>query len=194
MERTKIHIQLLLILLLLAHYDKLYPQSASNVQYEFTELDLTFTFKGSFITNADVTCLLDVCFTFEHNLNLSYSADNIELVDQGESWNRIRYTYCEYYFFENISVWERKLDVDNQRVDFSLLTSVNSSTLMPKMLSSTGYYRITNQSNATIMEYFQEFTLSESILTNIYKEQLKIEAIRFINFFSEYAKSSCEKK
>ena len=45
-------------------------------------------------------------------------------------------------FFENRSTWRRTLNRDSQELVFEMISSENNLKILPEMLSSNGYYRI----------------------------------------------------
>lgn len=168
-----------------------YSQEKSDITYRFTQTDSSYTFKGSFRTNFDPHCILNICFQIEHVCALAPDAKHIILKDHGTNWNQISYTYRKFIYFENKSLWYRTLDKEKLRIDFKLISSKNNSSLMPRMLSSKGYYLIYPKENSFIVEYYQQCILSESLLTNIYLNQAKKEVINFLIRFNEYSKSTC---
>jgi len=164
----------------------------NDIQYRFTQTDSSYSFYGSFKINSDPNCLIEISYYHEHILALAPDAKEVKLLDQGSDWNQVSYTYRKYIFFENRTVWHRKLDKDKQKVDFCLLSSENNLGIMPRIISSSGYYKVINREGYLIMEYYQECELASASLTEYYLEQMKKEAINFIHRFSEYAEEHCK--
>jgi hypothetical protein len=164
----------------------------SAMQYLFTQTDSSYTFNGSFEIDADPKCLLEICFNYEHIRALAPDAEEVILIDQGVNWNQIKYTYQKYFFFENMSAWYRKLDEENMRVDFTLLWSTNNLAIMPRIISSSGFYKIIPKENNILVEYHQNCLLSKESITNYYLDRVKKEAISFMRLFSEYASENCK--
>ncbi len=162
-----------------------------SIQYKFTESGSGYSFHGSFRIKANARCLIDVVFQHQHIRALAIEANEVILIDKGESWNKIAYTYQRFHFFENKSVWLRNLDEDSLRVDFTLVSSENNRAIMPDMTSSSGYYKITPHSKYCIVEYFQKCLLSAEVLSKPTIKAAKREAIEFIYWFSEYANRIC---
>jgi len=163
-----------------------------DVKYTFTQTDSTYSFSGSFTLKANPNCLLDICFKHEHIRALAPDAKEVVLIDERNNWNQISYTYQKFIYFENKSVWNRKLDKENKRVDFTLISSKNNHAIMPKMVSSSGYYQISLEDEEIIVKYFQQCKLTNSSLTNLYLNKVKKEAIQFMYRFLEYANTNCE--
>ena len=169
----------------------IFAEETNDIQYKFTQTDSSYTFSGSFKIKANPNCILDMFFYHEHIRALAPDAKEVLLMDQGSDWNQISYTYKKYIWFVNKSVWHRNLDKKKQRVDFTLISSENNKTIMPRMTSSSGFYQINKQGGDIIVEYFQQCQLTKSSITNLYLNRVKKEAIQFMHRFSEYAKTIC---
>lgn len=166
-------------------------EEENGIQYQFTQTDSTYSFYSSFTIIADPKCLLEISYDYEHIKALAPDAKEVLLVDQGNDWNKISYTYQKFVLFENKSVWFRKLDEEKQRVDFILVASKNNNAIMPRMISSSGYYQVKRLGEYCTVEYYQQCHLTESIITKLYLNRAKNEAIRFMYRFREYAGDSC---
>ncbi len=166
-------------------------QDSINMHYTFSQTNSNYSFYGSFKLIALPECLLEISFNHEHIKALALDAKEVELISQGKNWNQIRYTYQEFPFYKNVSLWQRVYNQENRRVDFTLITSKNSHSLMPRMISSSGYYKITQQGEYVIMEYFQQCQLTEEYITKLYLNRAKKKAKEFLYLFSDYARSYC---
>jgi hypothetical protein len=166
----------------------------NKIQYKFTKTDSSYSFYGSFKINAYPACLLEIFFNYKHIKALAPDAKEVLLIEQGSDWHKIRYKYQKFIFFENISVWHRTLDIEKQRVDFILVSSENNQATMPRMISSSGFYRVNKHGEDIIVEYFQECQLIKTSITNLYLYRVKREVIQFMNWFSEYANTICSDK
>jgi len=162
-----------------------------DIKYTFTQTDSTYSFSGSFKIKANPNCLLDICFQHEHISALAPDAKEVLLINEKNDWNQISYTYQKFIYFENKSVWNRKLDKENKRVGFTLISSKNNHAIMPKMVSSSGYYQISMEDEEIIVKYFQQCQLTKSSLTNLYLNRVKKEALQFMYRFLEYANTTC---
>ena len=163
-----------------------------DIQFTFTQNDACYSFKSSFDIHVDPNCLLNICFDFEHIKALAPDAKEVSLLDTGKNWNKIRYTYQKFAYFENTSIWYRTSDESTKRVDFQLISSVNNSTIMPVMISSTGYYQIKTRNNKVNLEYFQECKLTDSFLTTIYLSRVEKNAKQFIYRLYDYINVICK--
>lgn len=165
--------------------------NGNDIHYTFTQTDSSYSFYGSFSIAADPKCLLRISFNHMHIQALAPDAKEVLLIDSGSNWNRISYTYQKYIFFENTSVWFRKLNQEKQRVEFTLVSSDNNLELMPVPISSSGYYQIKQVKDYAVVEYYQECRLKEKPITKLYLSRMKGEAVEFINRFAAYASEHC---
>lgn len=168
-----------------------HTEERNDVQYKFTQTDSSYTFYGRFIIHADTECLLQIFFNYEHIRALAPDAKEVLLTDEGDDWNKIHYTYQKFNYFENKSLWHRKLDKENQRVVFTLISSENNKTIMPEMISSSGFYQAKQRGNDIIVEYYQQCKITKSSITNMYLSRVKKEAIQFMKRFSKYTNKKC---
>jgi len=168
-----------------------FAEEEIDIKYIYTQTDSSYSFYSSFKINANPKCLLEISFNYEHIRSLAMDAKEVVLIDQGSNWNQISYTYQKFIFFENTTVWYRKLDEEKQRVDFTLVSSQNNQTIMPRLISSSGFYQVKKQEEYVIVEYYQQCRLAESSLTKVYLNRVKKEAINFMYLFSEYALEHC---
>ena len=181
----------IIILVVVLTTMKLFAQDYSEIKYKFTQSDSSYTFYGSFKIKANPKCLLEISFNYEHIRALAPNAKEVQLIDQGGNWNQISYTYQKFTFFKNKTVWHRILNEENRRVDFTLLSSENNLSIMPHMTSSSGFYQIKQQGEYFIMEYYQQCQLTKELITKLYLNRAKKEAIKFMHKFSEYARAFC---
>jgi len=188
-RKNTILITLILVHLLMALTT--FAKEPVDIKYTFTQTDSTYSFSGSFKIKANPNCLLDICFQHEHISALAPDAKEVLLINEKNNWNQISYTYQKFIYFENKSVWNRKLDKENKRVGFTLISSKNNHAIMPKMVSSSGYYQISMEDEEIIVKYFQQCQLTKSSLTNLYLNRVKKEALQFMYRFLEYANTTC---
>lgn len=170
---------------------QVFAQGEKSVSYSFVHTDTTYSFYGNFRVIACAECLLSVCFNFNDIKALAPDAEEVTLVKQENNTNQIKYTFFQFPFYKNESLWNRTLDQKNSRVDFTLISSWNSHAFMPQMLSSTGYYKITPSDKSTLVEYYQECHLTKNQISGLYLYLVEKKAIEFLYLFSRYAESHC---
>jgi len=189
----KIKIWFTIVLVIVLIPTKLFAQEPNDIKYKFTQTDSSYTFYGSYKINVNPKCLLEISFNYEHIRALASDAEEVQLIDLGSNWNQISYIYQKFTFFKNKSVWHRILNEENQRVDFALVSSENNHSIMPRMTSSKGFYQIKQQGEYSIVEYYQQCQLREGLITKLYLDSAKKEAIKFLHRFFKYADTFCNK-
>ena len=170
----------------------LYGNKKKEFDYKFIQDGKYYSFQGSFIVKAELDCLMNVIWDFEHLSKYTSGAKSIDLVRQGEDWYDVTYTYRRFIIFENKSTWRRILKRDEKKVLFEMMSNENNINIIPKMLSSTGYYQIKPEKEGYQVEYFQECKLKPGFLEDAYISKAKKEAIRFMAVFKEYVKRTCD--
>ena len=191
MNYQKIKIWPTILLLSMLIPNNLFAQESDNVKYKFIQTDSSYTFYGSFRIKVPQKCLLEISFNYNHIKALALDAKEVRLIDQGSDWNQISYTYRKFIFFKNTTVWHRILDKEDQKVEFTLLSSKNNLKIMPRMIASSGYYQITQDEEYSIMEYYQQCQLTEESITKSYIKKVKKNAIKFIHGFYKHAHIFC---
>lgn len=191
MMSGKIKIWFTIVLIIVLIPMNLFAQEPNDIKYKFTQTDSSYTFYGSFKINANPKCLLEISFNYKHIRVLAPDAKEVQLISQGSNWNQISYTYQIFTFFKNKTVWHRILNEENQRVDFTLISSENNLAIMPRMISSSGYYQIKQQGEYCIVEYYQQCQLTDELITKLYLNRAKKEAIKFMLKFFKYADTFC---
>jgi len=171
----------------------IYADSGEDLNYDFYQDDSSYSFRGSFVIEAELACLKSVVFDFEHVAKYAYKAKKIKSVRKGDNWNEISYTYRRYVFFESQTNWHRIFYPERNRLIFELVSSENNLRIMPDIISSSGYYQISPSENAYRMEYFQECHLNTDHIMDSYLRTVRKEAIEFLYEFREYIEKTCLK-
>lgn len=164
---------------------------SNEVTCQFSTIDSGYSFLGRFKINANPDCLLGITFSYRHMSELAQDAKEVKLVNQGDNWNQIRYTYQKFIYFRNITEWYRELDEANNRLEFTMISSHNNTLMMPELISSSGYYQIIEMPDYVILEYFQECKISHSALTKLYLKRVRKKAERFMHEFYSYTHDFC---
>ena len=170
----------------------LYGSKKKEFDYEFIQKDTYYSFRGSFIVKAEPDCLINLIYNFKNISEYSSGAKSIELVRQGENWYEVTFIYRKLLIFENQSTWRRTLIRDEGKVVFEMISSKNSLSIMPDVISSAGYYQIKNEKDSCLVEYFQECKLKPELLKGTYINKAKKEAIKFLQEFKEYIERTCD--
>jgi len=173
------------------------PLAASGSQeqefeYAFTQGDAYYAFRGSFRVNAESDWVLNLIYDFHNLSEYTVGAQSVELIQQGENWYDVSYTYRKFFVLEHTSTWRRTLQPDDRKIVFVMLSSNNNLKIMPEILSSTGYYQIREEQDYCRVEYFQECTLEPGFLKRAYIREAKHEALTFLHAFHQYIEGKCE--
>ena len=163
----------------------------NDLDYRFTQADSSYTFYGSFKVKADPDCLIHLIYNFDHISDYSSAAEFIELIREGNDWYEITYTYRQYLFFEHQSTWRRTLNRKKHKVDFIMISNNNNLSMIPEMVSSSGYYQVKPNEEYCQVLYFQACTLTPGILLDAYMKAGKDAAINFLREFKEFIEKNC---
>jgi hypothetical protein len=163
-----------------------------NIAYKFIRADSSYEFYGSFYVKAEPDCLINLIYNFDNISDYSSRAESVELIRRGNGWYEIKFTYRKYIFFKHQSTWRRTLDRKRYKVDFIMIANSNNMSMIPEMVSSSGYYQIkSNKENCQVL-YYQTCTLKPGFLLDAYINAGEEEAIDFIQEFKEYIEKNCQ--
>jgi hypothetical protein len=161
-----------------------------ELDYEFIREENYYSFRGRIVVKSDLECLISVLYDFKHLANIESSAKSIVLLREGEDWYEACHTFKKL-FFKHESIWRKTLKLDEQRIVFEMISHQHNSGLMPKILSSTGYYQIKLGEEGYKVEYFQECKLKSALFKGAYIRKAKKEAIKFMGELKEYIEKTC---
>ena len=164
----------------------------SELDYEFIQNDNDYSFQGSFFVKSEPDCLINLIYNFEHISKYALGAKSIELVRQGKNWYEVTFTYRKLLIFENQSTWRRTLKRDEHKVVFEMISNRNNFNIIPKMLSSAGYYQIHPEKEGCRVEYSQECKIESGFLQDTYINMAKKEAIKFLQVFRTFVSGACD--
>lgn len=155
--------------------------ASDPVQYEFTNHDSWYSFRGWFCVDGECEGLLELLFDYENVELYAGRASEIERGASGDEWYDLTYTYRRLAILENVSTWHRTLNRDSRRVEFELVASTNNVNFMPTVLSSRGYLLVIPQGQGCLIEYSQESTLAAGVSTGLYIRLARREAVAFLS-------------
>ncbi|MBN1183174.1 MAG: hypothetical protein JXB49_12850 [Bacteroidales bacterium] len=168
-----------------------FSQDSTNVKCAFVNTDSSYAFYGTFKVNADINCLMKICFEYDHISKLAPDAKEVTQLEKGDRWNKIKYVFQRFKIFENTSVWYRKQNFEKYRIDFFLLSSENNHELMPRLLTSYGFYKFTKQDDRIKVEYYQSCQLQKGTIAKMYINAVKKAAAQFMDRLLEYSLEIC---
>lgn len=183
---------IVLLLIAIIYSIKVFAQKSEGINYSFLHTDTTCTFYGWFKVDAKAACVMHISFNYDHIKALAPDASKVELIEEGKNWNKIKYTYQQFPFYKNESLWYRTIDHESNKVNFILISSKNSHPFMPQIISSSGYYKVYLQNEALTVEYFQQCKLTKSyLITPLYRNSIKKKAVAFLHLFEDYIQKHC---
>ncbi|MCF7913241.1 MAG: hypothetical protein K9M99_11975 [Candidatus Cloacimonetes bacterium] len=154
--------------------------------YEFHQGADSCTFKGDFIIKAVPDSLLKIVFDFNHIVDYALTAKSLELVQQGENWYDVAFIYQDMLVLENQSVWRRTINRAEKIITFKMISTSNNMSVIPELLSSSGYYQFKPANDGCLVEFFQEFRLSPGLLNEAYYRKAEKEGIKFLRVFKDF--------
>lgn len=163
-----------------------------NFDYEFIQEDTYYSFRASFLVKAESDYLIDLIYNFNNISEYTLGAQSVELIQQGDNWYDVYYTYRKFFIFENESTWRRTLKPDEHKIVFEMLSSENNLKMMPEVISSTGYYQIIKEKDHCRVKYFQECLLKPGLFRRAYIAEAKQEAMTFLHEFKTYIERKCD--
>jgi hypothetical protein len=185
------HIWHIIIFSLLTLVILSYGSQEDGIDYDFIQKDSCYSFQGSFFVKANPDSLISIIYDFNNMLEYTPGAQTIELIQQGDNWYDVSYTYQKFLIFENKSIWQRTLDRNLNKVVFKMISSKNNLKMMPEMVSSEGYYQITKEKELCRVEFFQECILKSGLFLRGYINAAKQESIEFLHEFKNYLENQC---
>ena len=124
----------------------------------------SYTVTTSFTTGCPPESLLMAFMKPEHIVSCMKRANlHIEVLDTAEFHNRIIYIYS--YVISKLRLqFDRSLDTAGKRVNFTLeKSSTSGSSVVPRVVSSHGYYSVVVQGGRCLVDYRQKTTIDRDL-------------------------------
>ncbi len=155
--------------------------------YTFVKNEKDLEFKGEFkIPTAPLDSLLMLYFKYKHISQLETKTTELELIYEQDQCNCIKYTYKNCINYQNISVWQRQINKEQHMVCFKLISSENNSSLLPKIHSSEGYYKIIPNQGFITIEFYHHCILEKQTYNPLYKGIAHQEGKQNLQAISDY--------
>lgn len=165
------------------------PES-DNINYNFIKNTNGYHIKFKITIDAPIECLLSVVFEYSHLIHFTESADKITLIKKGNDWNIVQYDY-DKFLFRHISTYKKILYKEKNLVTFEMIDNELHESILPKIISSKGYYKIISNPNNSTIEYFQEAVVEDKNLNIIYFQIIKNKAFLFAKKMKQYSQDEC---
>jgi hypothetical protein len=164
--------------------------AAADRAYEFNSEGRRHVFHGSFSIPAERSCVLQVLFGHEHVVRFVTGADAVELIDQGEDWNEIRYVY-DFWLFSHSESYRRWLTDGEPALSFELVGVEHQGFEVALPRSSSGYYDLKASPGGLTVHYRQQVELGPGPLVWAYQQLARRRAIAFLEDLEAYLESGC---
>ena len=165
-------------------------EGANNLSYEFSQSDNHYAFYGTFFIMADPNDLIHILFDFEHLTNFVTSPDSIVLVRKEKNCYEVCYTYRKL-LLENKFTYRKTLIRERQKIIFELIASEQTGPILPKVLSSRGYYEIKPDGKGYRVIYFEKVRMDSSLPNGLSSRMAKKEAAKFLQELKKYVERTC---
>lgn len=165
-------------------------QDFNNVHYEFTQSSNQYAVRGTFFVKCDPTCLLHIFYDFEHLPNIITDADSFVLLQKGENWYDASYVYS-YLLLKGRFVYRKTLNQEQMKVCFEMIESDQPSSILPKVVSSKGYYEIKPEKEGYRVIYFEEVEIGSKLHNEVPLLMAKKEVVKFLKGLKDYVEREC---
>lgn len=161
-----------------------------GIAYEFYRIDSCYSLRGSFIIEADYDCVTEILYDFKHLKYIIATADSITLLQQGTNWYEVSYTFKKF-LYTNRSIYRKTFKPAEQKIVFELLSDQQNTHILPKLLSSTGYYQIKPVTTGYQIEYYQQVIVKSTFFKDRILNMAKKEFVNFMLNLREYLNKQC---
>ncbi|MBN1999681.1 hypothetical protein JW935_19155 [candidate division KSB1 bacterium] len=175
-------------LLLIIAVQGIAAQSDDNISYKFNREHTTYTFSGEFKVDCETDTLLSILYDFEHLKNVAPPQVEVELLEEGENYHTILYN-LSVLFFNNQTVIKKSRQ--GHQIDFQMLSSSNVVQPFPKLVSSTGYYKVLQRENGTFVQCYQQTRTNLTIFKYCIASKMRQQAVSLIYTLRDYINNTC---
>jgi len=155
---------------------------------ESSEIKLTFSHKGNhyemrafFLCHAQsMDALKNMIYDYNHVKEVVKDAYSIEMLRNDANSHELLYRYKGMLWAVDVA-FERRLENEKDIISFKMTKYTSSGTMpLPKIISSSGYYKISHQQNAFYIEYYQTTNTGPVIAQEIYLSQVKEDCLNYL--------------
>lgn len=149
--------------------------------------DSTYTVDYTFTTTCGKDKLLEIYYQFSHLVKwVKQTNMTFRLLKSGENWYIVQYDY-HFFAYKSSTVYKKTIMGEDNLVKFEMINYSSNFDLVPKVISSTGYYRITPQKNQNIVTYYQKTILAQPI-NWFYLKWVENQTRKFLLDMQDYTK------
>ncbi len=136
------------------------PWRSSDLSFTLDREGDRYLFRASVVIKAEPACVLETIYQFYHLQQLlKDEADVVELLRQGKDHYDVRFVHKSKLYVID-TVYRRSLQKGLSRVAFELLETKQEGRMIPKILSSKGYYALEIVTGGVKVNYFEETRIS----------------------------------
>jgi hypothetical protein len=165
----------------------------SGFEHVFEQKESSYSFRGNFLLDADSVSVLELIYLFENIPAYTPDIISCKLVQESNQGYDVVYLYKKLMIFKNESKWRRTLHRDEGKIEFNLLSSYSNMSILPEIISLSGYYKVSSLNGRCQVEYFQETELEPGKLQKIYTNEVRKSLIKFLKEIKEYLEDQCNK-
>lgn len=152
-------------------------------------------FRASVFIKAEPVCVLETIYQFYHLQQLLQGeADLVALLRQGNDYYEVRFVHKSKLYVLD-TVYRRTLQKDLNRVAFELLETKQEGRIIPKILSSNGYYALNEVPDGVRVDFFEEARISTTRWdprTAGFVQVVERDTLSFLKRLKKYAeKTAC---
>ena len=132
------------------------PWRSSDLSFTLDRVDDLYLFRASVFIKSEPVCVLETIYQFYHLQQLlKEDADVVRLLRQEKDHYDVRLVHKGKLYVID-TVYRRSLQKDQRRVAFELLETKQEGRMIPKILSSKGYYALQTVKGGVKVNYFEE--------------------------------------
>jgi hypothetical protein len=184
------HFLRVILLLIVTFYADTSFAKFNELQYRFIDLKDGYTFMGKFFVKANDKCLIDIIYNPIHLKDILKNKCIIDIIGSDKNSYDVKYTY-KNPFVEVKSTYRKVLRLSEKKVVFEMIANEQSNTFLPRILSSTGSYQVTQETHGCWVEYYQECKIERNNIRGIFILFAKREAVNFLRDLKEYIERTC---
>lgn len=141
----------------------------------------------SFKTKCSRDKLLEIFYEFKHLKKFGGGGNTtIKKLAEGDDWYSVEYIY-KYFIYRSRASYKREVDYENDRVLFKLIAFEHNIGIVPEVVSSSGYYKISKEEDCNEASYFQKDILDKA-LSGMHLNMVKKETKEFLYSLRDYVR------
>jgi hypothetical protein len=166
------------------------PASALPVEgsQAFIQHGQHYTFTFEFVVSASPDEVLDALYPFPSLQQYSRTASEVELLDQGNDWQRVRFTYTTWLWSMS-TTFRREIDRPNHCIRFQMLDAERTGLPVPLPIASSGEYRLDPVDGGVRVTFLQRAETADSLLLRAWMARARSEATLFSRDVESYVRS-----